>query len=337
MPGAQFDPDLLGGWGNRFYELGVLDQRAARGDSARVGSTSATSGAGYGNFQVTDNLLVEACGLRPTSASRHHAIPGCPMAAATPSTGSSTSIPAKFGQSLELQHAVEEVRQADRALERRGRHAAGADVGRRSCSPAASARASERPTTARSWPRLPEMLLSAQNLATAAGVGGTITTNVWLPHAVVPAVGAVRHADEGLRQLYGAAVDVQVSAAFQSIPGPIIAANYIVNNAAAQAVAGPAAVGRRREHHGQRRRAGLTVRRTAQPARPSIRQGTAPGQDADDGRARSLQRLQRRHDADAEQQLRRVAAAADASSRPASPRSPRSSISRGNLPCGRRR
>ena len=83
------------------------------------------------------------------------------------------------------------------------------------------------------------MLLSAQNLATAAGVGaGTITTNVWLPQQWC------RQSEPFLTQVKGFGsyvvprVDVQVSAAFQSIPGPMIAANYIVTSAAAQASLG---------------------------------------------------------------------------------------------------
>jgi hypothetical protein len=73
--------------------------------------------------------------------------------------------------------------------------------------------------------KLPEMLLSAQNL-------GTANNNVWLPgqwcHQEEPFLTQVK----GFGSYLVPKVGVQVAATFQSIPGPLIAANFNAPNAA---------------------------------------------------------------------------------------------------------
>ena len=232
VPGAQFDPDLLTGWGNRFYNWEFstsLQHEVLPRVSAEVGYFRRW----YGNFQVTDNLRVEAADfdrfsiIAPTD-------PRLPDGGGYTVDGLVNVTPAKFGQSLEYNtlskkygKQTEHWNGVDLTLQARMQSGlmltGGFSTGKRTMD------------NCEIVEKLPEMLLSAQNLATAAGVGpATITTNVWLPRQWC------RQSEPFLTQVKGFGayivprVDVQLSAAFQSIPGPMIAANYIVSNAVAQ-------------------------------------------------------------------------------------------------------
>jgi hypothetical protein len=230
VPGETFDPDLLRGWGHRFYnwEFSSSVQRELRqGISAEFGYYRRW----YGNFQVTDNVLAG-----PTDFDRFSIV--APLDPRLPGGGGYTVdglyniTPAKFGQSLNLNTLsdkygtqTEHWNGIDMTVNARFGGGAfvsgGLSTGKRTmdnCEVVA---------------KLPEMLLSMQNLATAAGVGaGGLTTNVWQPdgfcHQEEPMITQLK----GFGSYILPKIDVQVSATFQSIPGPLIAANYNAPNAA---------------------------------------------------------------------------------------------------------
>ena len=95
-------------------------------------------------------------------------------------------------------------------------------------------------------------------------------------------------------------VDVQISGAFQSIPGPQLAANQVIPNAADQAIARARPDRRRRQRDGQPGAARQHVRRSAEPARPPVCQAAAVRADANVAEPGSVQRLQRQHRAGGE-------------------------------------
>ena len=91
-----FNPDTRFGWGNRPWNCGVLDQRAARADAAR-----------RHRRRLLPPLVRQLPGdrqpgehrgrLRSVTASPRRSIRGCRTAAATWSPASTTSTRAKFG------------------------------------------------------------------------------------------------------------------------------------------------------------------------------------------------------------------------------------------------
>ncbi len=222
VPGAQFDPDLLRGWGNRFYnwEFSTSVQTELL---PRMSMELGFFRRWYGNFQVTDNLRVEASDFDQFSIV-------APVDSRLPGGGGYTLdglvnvVPGKFGQVLEYNSLskkygtqTEHWNGVDLTVQMRLGGGAllsgGMSTGRRTtdnCDIVA---------------QLPEMLFSAQNLTNA-------NNNVWLPGQWC------RQQEPFLTQLKGYGsytipkVDVQLSGSFQSIPGPLIAANFIVNNAA---------------------------------------------------------------------------------------------------------
>jgi hypothetical protein len=221
-PSAQFDPDLLRGWGHRFYnwEFSTSVQREL---VPRVSAEVGYFRRWFGNFQVTDNVLTTASDYTTFSVT-------APLDPRLPGGGSYTLAglydvnTAKFGQVLsnntlsdKFGKQTEHWNGVDLTMNARLNggllFSGGVSTGKRTtdnCEIVA---------------KLPEMLLGAQNL-------GTNNNNVWLP-------GQWCHQEEPfLTQLKGFGtylvpkIAVQVAATFQSIPGPLIAANFNATNAA---------------------------------------------------------------------------------------------------------
>ncbi len=232
VPGARFDPDLLRGWGNRFsnWEFSTSVQHEL---VPRVSMEFGFFRRWYGNFQVTDNLQVAASDFDRFSIT-------APVDSRLPNGGGYALPglvnvnPAKFGQSLEYNSLskkygtqIEHWNGVDLTVQMRQVKgvalSGGVSTGKRlldNCEIVA---------------QLPEMQLSAQNLATAAGVGaGGLSANVWLPSQWCRQEEPFQTQLKGYGSYTVPKVDVQVSGTFQSIPGPMIAANYIVTNAVAQ-------------------------------------------------------------------------------------------------------
>jgi hypothetical protein len=177
----------------------------------------------YGNFQVTDNVRVEASDFDQFSIVAP-VDPRLPGGGGYTLDGLVNVVPAKFGQVLEYNSLskkygkqTETWNGVDITMQLRILGGAllsgGVSTGKRTTD------------NCEIVEQMPEMLFSAQNLTTA-------NNNVWLPGQWC------RQSEPLLTQVKGYGsytipkVDLQVSGSFQSIPGPIIAANYIVNNAA---------------------------------------------------------------------------------------------------------
>jgi hypothetical protein len=220
VPAQQFDSDLLRGWGNRFYnwEFSTSVQHELL---PRVSMEVGYFRRWFGNFQVTDNLRTEASDYTQFSIT-------APADSRLPNGGGYTLaglynvVPSKFGQVLNYNTLSDKYGTqtehwnglditVNARLQGNAMVSGGVSTGKRTtdnCEVVA---------------KLPEMLLSAQNL-------GTANNNVWLP-------GQWCHQEEPfLTQLKGFGsylvpkVGVQVAATFQSIPGPLIAANYNAPN-----------------------------------------------------------------------------------------------------------
>ena len=135
-PARVYDPDMRCGWG----------KRPTTGSSRPACSTSSCRASAidvgyfrrwFGNFTVTDNRADVGGRLQTRSASRRRSIRGCRTAAATRSTGLYNLNPNKVGQVDNYVTFAEQLRQADRALERRRRHRERAAAAAASCCRAA--------------------------------------------------------------------------------------------------------------------------------------------------------------------------------------------------------
>jgi hypothetical protein len=221
VPGAQFDPDLLRGWGNRFYnwEFSTSVQHELM---PRLSVDVGYYRRWFGNFQATDNLNLEPGDFDEFSlvAPRDSRLPD---GGGQTLTGLFAVKPAKFGQSLEYNtlsdkygKQTETWHGVDVTMQMRMMGgvllSGGVSTGKRTTDNCDIVE------------QLPEMLLGAQNLTAA-------NNNVWLPaqwcHQEEPFLTQIK----GLGSYTVPLIDVQVSATFQSIPGPLIAANWIANNA----------------------------------------------------------------------------------------------------------
>lgn len=221
VPGAQYDADLLRGWGNRFYnwEFSASVQHELM---PRLSVDVGYYRRWFGNFQATDNLSLEPGDfdeftlVAPSN-------PRLPNGGGHTLNGLFAVKPAKFGQSLEYNTL------ADKYGEQTERWH-GIDVTMQMRMVGGLLLSGGVSTGSRTTDnceivaQLPEMLLSAQNLTAN-------NNNVWLPaqwcHQEEPWLTQVK----GLGSYTVPVVDVQVSATFQSIPGPLIAANWVANNA----------------------------------------------------------------------------------------------------------
>ncbi|MGE0444363.1 MAG: carboxypeptidase regulatory-like domain-containing protein [Vicinamibacterales bacterium] len=221
VPGAQFDPDLLRGWGNRFYnwEFSASVQHELM---PRLSVDVGYYRRWFGNFQATDNLSLE-----PGDFDEFTLV--APSNSRLPNGGGHTLNglfavkPAKFGQSLEYNTLAENYGEQTEQwhgidLTMQMRMVGGLLL---SGGVSTGARTTD---NCEIVAKLPEMLQGAQNLTAANG------TN-WLPaqwcHQEEPFLTQVK----GLGSYTVPRIDVQVSATFQSIPGPLIAANWVANNA----------------------------------------------------------------------------------------------------------
>jgi hypothetical protein len=228
VPGARFDPDLLRGWGHRFFNwefsTGVQHELLPR-----VSVEAGYFRRWFGNFQVTDNLSVEASDFGRFSIT-------APGDARLPGGGGYTVdglfnvSPAKFGQVLELNtlsdrygKQTEHWNGVDVTMQLRATGGAlfsgGVSTGRRTtdnCEIVA---------------KLPEMLLGRAGGAQPLNLGDN-NPNVWLPsqwcHQEEPFLTQVK----AFGSYVVPRVDVQIAGSFQSIPGPMVHANFIATNAA---------------------------------------------------------------------------------------------------------
>ena len=116
-PGDQFDPELLGGWGTRNYNWEFM-AGVQHEVMPRVAVDVGYFRRWFGNFQVTDNLLVTPEDFTEFSMTAP-SDPRLPDGGGQTITGLYDVVPAKFGQSLQYNTLSDKVRQADRALERR--------------------------------------------------------------------------------------------------------------------------------------------------------------------------------------------------------------------------
>ncbi len=228
LPGAQFDPDLLGGWGNRFsnWEFSTSLQHEVL---PRVSMEVGYFRRWFNNFQVTDNLSVEASDYSTFSIAAP-LDPRLPNGGGYTLSGLVNVVPGKFGQSLEYNSLskkygtqTEHWNGVDITAQLRVTGGAllsgGVSTGRRTtdnCDIVA---------------KMPEMLFAAQNLTNA-------NANVWLPAQWCAQSEPFLTQVKGYGSYTVPKVDIQVSGSFQSIPGPLVAANFIVTNAAATAALG---------------------------------------------------------------------------------------------------
>jgi hypothetical protein len=221
--GDLFDPDLLTGWGNRNYnwEFSTSVQHEI---VPRVSADFGYFRRWFGNFQVTDNLLVtredytEFSLVAPTD-------PRLPDGGGYTVTGLFDVVPAKFGQSQNLNtlsdkygKQIEHWNGVDLSLNARLQNGitlrGGVATGKRTMDNCDVVQ------------QLPEMLFGS------AGINlGANNNNVWLPEQWC-------HQEEPFLTSYRASgiytipkVDVLVTASFYSNPGQLVAANYTVTNA----------------------------------------------------------------------------------------------------------
>jgi hypothetical protein len=230
VPGARFDPDLLTGWGHRFYnwEFSTSVQHEIMPRlSAEVGYFRRW----FGNFQVTDNLAVEASDFTPFSITAPRD-PRLPDGGGYVVDGLFNVTPAKFGQVLDYNtlsdkygKQTEHWNGVDFTMQMRllggAMFSAGVSTGKRTTDNCEIVAA------------LPEMLLGRPGGAQAQNLGDN-NPNTWTPGQWC------RQEEPFLTQLKGFGsytvprIDVQISGSFQSIPGPMISANFIATNAAVQ-------------------------------------------------------------------------------------------------------
>jgi hypothetical protein len=219
--GDQFDPDLLGGWGNRNYNWEFM-VGAQHEIVPRVAVDVGYFRRWFGNFQVTDNLLVGPEDFTEFSLT-------VPTDSRLPNGGGYTVSgiydvnPNKFGQSLSYNTLSDK-------YGKQTEHWDGLDV-------SASARlqngltlrggvATGRRTTdnCEIVAKLPEMNFGGQNLTAA-------NNNVWLPaqwcKQAEPFLTSARVS--GIYTI--PRIDVLLTGSFYSNPGGLVAANYTVTNA----------------------------------------------------------------------------------------------------------
>ena len=229
------DPDILNGWGKRGYNwefsTGIQHELLPR-TSLDVGYFRRW----YGNFSVDRQPGHDAGRLQ--SVQHHGSVdPRLPDGGGYLITGLYNLNPNKVGQVDKYSHVREQLRQADRALERRRcGHQPAAAAGRRCCR-AGSAPGGRRRTTA------------------------TLAAKAWTIQASASATRSVGDAGQVLRLYTVPKVDVQVAASDQNMPGPLIQRELQRAQCARAAVARPAAVGRSAQRDCQPDRAGDHVRR----------------------------------------------------------------------------
>jgi hypothetical protein len=228
VPNARYDQDLLRGWGNRFYNW-EFSTGLTREILPRVSADLSYFRRWFGNFQVTDNLLVGPEDFTSFSIT-------APVDARLPNGGGYTLggllnlTPAKFGQSSELNtlsdkygKQTEHWNGVDLSINARldgGMFfSGGVSSGKRSTDNCAIVA------------KLPEMLFAAQNLTAN-------NANVWLPSQWCHQEEPFLTQWKGFGSYTVPKVDVQVSGTFQSLPGPLVAANFNAPNALVQASLG---------------------------------------------------------------------------------------------------
>ncbi len=222
-PGASFDPDLLGGWGNRFYnwEFSASVQREL---VPRVSADIGYFRRWFGNFQVTDNLSVEASDFDEFSIVAPND-PRLPGGGGYTVGGLYNVNPSKFGQQLQFNTLSDRYgKQTERwdgvdvmlsaRLQPGVLLSGGFSTGRRTTDNCEIVAA------------LPEMLLGGQLLAEN-------NNNVWLSDAWCRQSEPLRTQMKAFGSYTIPGIDVQISGTFQSIPGPHIAANFVASSAVA--------------------------------------------------------------------------------------------------------
>ena len=112
-------------------------------------------------------------------------------------------------------------------------------------------------------------------------------------------------------------IDVLISGTFQSIPGPNILATYPAPNVLVAPSLGRPLSGNQQNINVALVEPGTHVRRTVEPDRSAVRQSAPGSQDPNGHQSGPLQCPEREHAPDAEQQLRELAAAAVDSPGPA--------------------
>jgi len=222
VPGATFDPELLTGWGNRLYNwevsAGVQHELAPR-----VSVDVAYFRRWFGNFEVTDNLA-----LTPGDYDRFSLV--APTTdprlenAGQPIEGYYAIRPAAFGIPAQMFNTLSDT--YGKQIE----HWNGVDFSvnaRLQNGILVQGGLSTGKTTTDNCEivtQLPEMLFGGQALATA-------NANSWLPeqfcHQESPFLTQLK-----LLGVYTVPrIDVQVSGTYQSVPGPLILANFNASNA----------------------------------------------------------------------------------------------------------
>jgi hypothetical protein len=229
IPGATFDPELLTGWGNRYYnwEFSVSGQHEV---VPRVSIDVGYFRRWFGNFRVTDNLAV------PSSAYDTFSFTA-PSDSRLPNGGgyqvqtidlnpSYFGIPANNYNTLSDTYGkmTEHWNGVDFSVNARLQNGVllqgGVSTGRDSLDACEVTAA------------VPELLLSGQNLGLPAYTGaGFNLANVRLASGDCKVVEKWQTQAKFVGIYMLPKIDVQVSGTYQNIPGPALAANFVATNA----------------------------------------------------------------------------------------------------------
>ena len=305
-PGASFDPEIIAGWGKRFYNWefsGGIQHQLLAGVSLDVSYYRRW----FGNFTVTDNTLVAPSDYTPFSIT-------APLDPRLPGGGGYTIgglfdlNPNKVGQVSDL------ITFGDN-YGKMLRHWDGVDVSL-AMRPRNGLMVQGGISTGRELrdycdviAPLPEILFAGRQIGPRVGALPTLGY-------AAGASGQYCHQSQPMQTMLKALgsytiprVGVNVSATLQNIPGPEITAQYTAANALVAPSLGRPHFRQRGERHGRAGVAVLDVRRAEQPGGPAVRQDHPDRPRAGDAELRHVQRLQRKPCPRAEQQLRRVAEA----------------------------